>query len=123
MNPHPDTLRVLDPEALSQTRALEEPGQTSLLAELVDAFRDSSHSDLTRLKRALVVGDHETVLNAAHRLRGAAAALGADRVRSIAQTLELCGREHSLVGAEAHLIALESAREQVLLALSHEVGS
>jgi HPt (histidine-containing phosphotransfer) domain-containing protein len=116
-------MSVLDPDTLSQIRALEEPGQTSLLAELMEAFRNSSYGDLTRLKSALKRDDHQTVLDAAHRIRGAAAALGADRVRSIAQTLEQCGRQQSLDGAAEHLAALETACAQALVALAHEVGS
>ena len=95
-------MRVLDPDALNQLRALDEPGQTSLLAEIVDTFKASSASDLERLRAALEVGDHETVLNAAHRIRGAASALGADQVRSIAQTLEQRARQQSLVGARSY---------------------
>jgi HPt (histidine-containing phosphotransfer) domain-containing protein len=122
MNLHPGTPRVLDPDALRDLRALEEPGQASLLAEIVDIFRASSECDLTRLKRAVEAADHATVLNAAHRIRGAAAALGADQVRSIAEALELRGREQSLADANELLVDLETARERALGALTEELA-
>jgi HPt (histidine-containing phosphotransfer) domain-containing protein len=123
VTPDQNALRVLDPDAVNQIRALQEPGQANLLAEVVETFRASSDGDLQRLRRALEIGDHETVLNAAHRIRGAAAALGADRMRSAAEVLELRGRQQSLAGAEELLAALETAREQTLAALTQEVGS
>lgn len=115
-------MRVLDPDALNQIRALDEPGQACLLAEIVDTFRASSECDVSRLRGALEVGDHATVLDAAHRIRGAAAALGADHVRSIAEALELRGRQQMLAGAQELLAELETAREQALVALIQEVG-
>jgi HPt (histidine-containing phosphotransfer) domain-containing protein len=114
-------MNVLNPDALSQLRALEAPGQTGLLAEIVDTFRVSSDGDVARLRQALEIGDHAIVLNAAHRIRGAAAALGADQVRDLAQALELRGREHSLAGAKELLADLETAREQALAELTQAV--
>jgi PAS domain S-box-containing protein len=114
--------RVLDPKVLAQILALEEPGEPSLLVELIDAFRNSSAGYLVKLTGALQTGDHETVLDVAHTLKGAAAALGAERVRAIAWALEMRGRQHSLAGAEGQLAILEIARDQALAALSEEAA-
>jgi HPt (histidine-containing phosphotransfer) domain-containing protein len=113
--------RVLDPDILAQIRMLEVRGQPSLLAEIVDAFRASSENYRARLTGAVQVGDHKTVQDVAHALKGAAMSVGAERVRSIARELELRGRQQSLDGIVERLTALDNACEQVLAALTQEV--
>jgi len=110
--------RVLDPKALSEILALDEPDQPSLLGQMVDAFRASCPGYVARMREAIATGDHETVLNVAHALKGAAASMGAERVRSIAVDLEQRGRQASLAGAGEQLAALEIALEQALAALN-----
>jgi two-component system, sensor histidine kinase and response regulator len=114
--------RVLDPKALAQILELEEPGEASLLVEMVDIFRAACDKHLTRLRVALEIGDHATVRDAAHALRGAAASLGAERVRSIARVMEMSGRNQALIGAWEQLAALEDECDEALAALSQEVA-
>src|ERR1700724_1206089 len=90
----------LDHEVIAQLLALEEPGEPSLLTELIEAFRGSAPGHLARLKAAHAAGDDTAFEDAAHALKGGAATLGATRLRSAAYDLELCGREHNLVHAE-----------------------
>jgi HPt (histidine-containing phosphotransfer) domain-containing protein len=113
---------VLNPEALAEILALEQPGQPSLLVELVGTFRAASEGYLSRLRQALVMGDHESVLDAAHALRGTTVALGAERVTVIALDLEHRGHQHWLAGSDEQLIMLETACYQVLTALSQEMA-
>jgi HPt (histidine-containing phosphotransfer) domain-containing protein len=117
MNPEP----VLNLDALREIQALEEPGETSFLTETVETFRASSASDLDLLTQALEAGQHEAVLLVAHRLKGVAATMGAERMRSVAHSLELGGHQRSLAGAMEQLRELESARAQALAASMHEV--
>jgi CheY-like chemotaxis protein len=112
---------VLDPDVLAQLQALEEPGEASLLSELVEAFRGSAPGHIARLKAALAAGDATAFEDAAHVLKGGAATLGAARVRIAAYDLELRGRDHNLVHAHAPLLALESVCAEALAALSREV--
>jgi HPt (histidine-containing phosphotransfer) domain-containing protein len=109
---------MLDPKALTEILALEQPGEPSFLARMIDAFRDSSAVYVARMKAALEVGDHETIVGVAHALKGAAATLGAEHVRTIALDLELRGPQMSLAGAQEQLAALAIALEQALAALS-----
>jgi two-component system sensor histidine kinase/response regulator len=111
---------VLDAGVLAQLHALEEPGEASLLTELVEAFRGSAPGHIARLKTALAAGDATAFEDAAHVLKGGAATLGAARVRIAAYDLELRGRDHNLVHADVQLVALESAFAEALEALSRE---
>jgi CheY-like chemotaxis protein len=65
-------------------------------------------------------GDATSFGDAAHVLKGGAATLGAARLRSAAYDLELRGRDHNLVGAEAQLLALETLWAEALEALTQE---
>jgi DNA-binding FadR family transcriptional regulator len=94
---------------------------TDVRTETVETFRASSASDLDLLTQALEAGQHEAVLLVAHRLKGVAATMGAERMRSVAHSLELGGHQRSLAGAMEQLRELESARAQALAASMHEV--
>jgi PAS domain S-box-containing protein len=111
---------VLDTDILAQLQALEEPGEASVLTELVEAFRGSAPGHIARLRTALAAGDATAFEDAAHVLKGGAATLGAARVRIAAYDLELRGRDHNLVHAKVPLLALESACKEALEALSRE---
>jgi CheY-like chemotaxis protein len=63
--------RVLDPRALTQILKLGEPGEPSLLEQMIAAFRTSSAGYVASLRAAIEVDDHETVSNVAHALKGA----------------------------------------------------
>jgi two-component system, sensor histidine kinase and response regulator len=111
---------VLDSEVVANLRALEEPGEPSLLTELIEAFRGSVPGHLARLKAALAAGDPTALGDAAHALKGGAATLGAERLRSAAYALELRGRDRNLVDVEVLLSALESTCSEAIEALAQE---
>jgi CheY-like chemotaxis protein len=111
---------VLDASVLAQLHAFEEPGEASLLSELIVAFRGSTPGHVARLKTALAAGDAIAFGDAAHVLKGSAATLGAARLRIAAYDLELRGRDHNLLNAEVQLVALEAAFTEALEALSRE---
>jgi two-component system, sensor histidine kinase and response regulator len=111
---------VLDADILAQLQAFEEPGEASLLTELLVAFRGSAPGHVARLKSALAAGDASAFEDAAHVLKGSAATLGAARLRIAAYDLELRGRDHNLEHADVHLTALEAAFTEALEALSQE---
>jgi two-component system, sensor histidine kinase and response regulator len=112
---------VLNQAALNQIRSVDEPGQSTLLAEMVDSFRGSLATYLALLQVAVRVGDSEAVTDAAHALKGAAGCIGAAHVQAIALKLEMLGRDRSLSGAETHVVALETAAEEALAALAREL--
>jgi HPt (histidine-containing phosphotransfer) domain-containing protein len=111
---------VLDVEVLAELRTLEEPGEASLLTELVEAFRGSAPGHVARLKSALAGGDAAAFGDAAHALKGGAATLGATRLRNVAYDLEQRGRDGNLVDVDAAVSALETAFHAALAALSRE---
>jgi CheY-like chemotaxis protein len=111
---------VLDADVLAELHALEEPGEPSLLTELIEAFRGSAPGHVVHIEAALAAGDATAFGDAAHALKGSAAALGAARLRNAAFELELRGRDNNLVNAAAQVGALDAILTEAIEALSRE---
>jgi len=91
-----------------------EPEQAEgLLRTLLQASRE----DLESLRRAVAAGQADGVASLAHHIKGAAANLEIEELRAPAARLEALGRQASLAGAEAELIALEAALRNLAAAL------
>ncbi len=87
--------------ALEQTAGDEE-----LLDELMILFRDSSASDMEKLKAAVLQQDMDSVIAAAHSLKGASASLGIEGIRLLAMEIEENAREKTLNSAMEKVDAL-----------------
>lgn len=75
--------------------ALEQAADDAeLLAELLEIFKVSFHSDLQRIQQGLDEGSAEKISAAAHSIKGAAASLGIVGIHEIALQVE----EESLAG-------------------------
>jgi len=105
-------LSVIDPDIRAE---LEMVGGAGLLARLIEMFFDDSKRLLASIDQAISSGDSTVVAQAAHRLKGGAAAVGAQRVAAVAMELEQASRESSLADARAmmdmELAALRAASQ------------
>jgi signal transduction histidine kinase/DNA-binding response OmpR family regulator/HPt (histidine-containing phosphotransfer) domain-containing protein len=81
-------------------------GDEQLMATLLEVFVQQAGEDLAEIKTALLAGDSQRVLRAAHRLKGAAGNLALDRVRGSALALETHVRERGLAGTDEVAAAL-----------------
>lgn len=77
-----------DREVVRRLRALQEPGAPDFVAELVATFLAESAKDLAALTAAAASGDLVSAARAAHRIKGAAASVGAVRVSAVAAVVE-----------------------------------
>ena len=94
--------------------ALEQTGgDEELLDELLTLFKDSSAADYAELCRAAEAGDADGVVRAAHSLKGAAASLGIERIRSLALAMETDARGGSVQTAQDKKEELGRLLEQV----------
>lgn len=78
----------VDPMALGELRALDTPGQESLLATLIDQFLRDLDSRLTAIREALSAGDGRNLQITAHTLRGSCGHFGAHRMARLCAYLE-----------------------------------
>ena len=93
-------------------------GDRQLLAELVEMFSEESPKTVAVLRRSLTDQDAPSLERAAHKLRGALGAFGAEAASQTALSLETLGRAGDLSGADAQLKALEGELGQ----LAHELA-
>lgn len=68
-------------------------GRAALAATLLGKFEKQARGDLAVLTEMVGRGDRDLVIRTAHALKGAAAAVSADKVRDAASTLETAGRD------------------------------
>jgi len=78
-----------------------------LLQELIVIFKESSTSDLAKLKHGIEGGDAVMGRASAHSIKGAAASLGFEGIRDVAAEMEADCRGGSLAVANELLPKLE----------------
>jgi HPt (histidine-containing phosphotransfer) domain-containing protein len=92
--------------------ALEQSGDDEeILEELLELFRDSSASDLAKIKKGIDDKNLEEVADAAHSIKGAAASLGIEGISIVAAEIEKNGRAGDL----GPLPALHSTLDALLI--------
>ena len=108
---------VLDADTLQQLIDLDD-GSLGLLQEMDEIFRDDTPSRLEALEAAVKAEDREEMGDVAHAIKGAAATIGAPRVRALALALETAGRKGAAEAEPARLVAgLKEEFQQALRAL------
>jgi HPt (histidine-containing phosphotransfer) domain-containing protein len=68
-------------------------GDEALAANVVTRFLARSPAEIEELAGAMEAGDIDSVVRLAHRLKGAAATLGAEPLRAQAARIEMMGRD------------------------------
>ena len=97
-----------------KTAALAETaGDEALLEELLTLFQQAAAEDLDRIRQAVAVGDSATVMAAAHSLKGAAASLGLESIRRLAEAVELAGPSGAIAAARQTLPLLADLLDQL----------
>ena len=103
-----------DAAAFDLDAALERlGGDEEILSEMVRVYLDDAPVLLARMQEAIAKGDAHTLERSAHSLKGAAAAIGAERVRALASELEGIGREKQLETAFETYEQLTQASERL----------
>ena len=104
---------VFDPERM-RGRLGDDP---DLPRELARVFQSSAPNLLGRIREAVKGGDAEGLFRAAHALKGAVSAFGADEAFQAAERLEAMGQARDLAGADEGCQHLEGALERFQAAL------
>lgn len=112
---------VLDPERLEILRTLGPAGGQGLLPDAAKVFRDGVQPSLTILRRAISDRDSDALERAAHKLKGAAANMGAAKAAAFCDQLER-GAQNDEPDAAEVLARLEAELERVDRALAAAVA-
>ena len=112
----------VDRAVLANLRAeLQMEGEPDVIEELVGLFLAGSPATLRALGVAIAAGNAPGVREAAHRLKGSAASLGAGPLAALSGALEKDARAGSVAGAPQLLPALEAEYARVAAALEAEI--
>jgi len=103
---------ALRPAPWSKSEVLERLGEDEdLLREMCGIFLSESASLLEKLRHAVVEGEAEVVMRAAHSLKGEVSYLAAPAATEAARRLEGMGHEHDISQAPEALALLEREME------------
>ena len=95
------------------TALVETAGDEALLEELLSLFRAAAAGDLEQMRQAVTAGDVAATMAAAHSLKGAAASLGIESIRSLAETVEQAGAASVPAAARKALPVLADLLDQL----------
>lgn len=84
---------LLDDQRIEQLQRIGGPG---LLSRMVDAFRESARTDITRINRGCADSEPAEVERAAHSLGSAALNLGANELGRLARAVERAAQKEAL---------------------------
>jgi CheY-like chemotaxis protein len=98
-------------------------GDEDLLRDLCHIFLDESPKLLKTIQDAVAAGDAESVMRAAHSLKGEASYLGAAATTTAARQLEEMGHNHDLSRAGPLLTSLERAIKNLQAELRQLAGA
>jgi len=113
---------AVDGRVLANLRAeLQMEGEPDVVEELIGLFLAGSPATIRALRAAVAAGNAPGVRQAAHRLKGSAASLGAGPLAALSGTLEAEARAGSVANAPHLLPKLEAEYARVAAALTLEL--
>jgi signal transduction histidine kinase/DNA-binding NarL/FixJ family response regulator len=98
-------------------------GSAAIELEICTEFRHTNDLDLRNLSEAAASGDLASIARCAHRIKGAARALGATDVATAAASIDAAAQRRSLPDAMVALNQLGAAVRRLYRLLEHEVFS
>jgi CheY-like chemotaxis protein len=107
-----------NPAVFDRADAMERvDGDTDLLQDVLRLFQGEAPVIMDQIRQAVTVKDASALEQAAHKLKGNAAAIGAHDVAAAARELEAMGRQQGMSGANMALVALQQALDTLDSAL------
>jgi two-component system, sensor histidine kinase and response regulator len=104
---------LIDKVRISELRSMDDDG--TFVKEIVDLFASDSESSIAELRSALNASDLDRTRKIAHRLKGSALSLGANRFAALASDIE---QDNDADSINESMIRLESLRNETLAELS-----
>jgi HPt (histidine-containing phosphotransfer) domain-containing protein len=100
-------LPVLDLSVMAAIRALGDPGEPDVYAEVAHLFLVDVPIHLSALRAGIAAAENESVQQIAHRLRGSALEMGALRMARACAAIEQAARGGSIEHAAAQADGLD----------------
>jgi HPt (histidine-containing phosphotransfer) domain-containing protein len=107
----------LDPEAISNLRALGDEGDDSFLKEIIGIYLEDTPLRIADLRAAAARGDTALYTRSAHTIKGSSSNVGAMAVRALAERLEHRSETEAHAALDPVLAELEAAFGRAAVAL------
>jgi HPt (histidine-containing phosphotransfer) domain-containing protein len=104
---------LVDSNRLSELAMMDDEG--GFVRELVDLFIADSSSSMSELEHALAASDLTNVRKIAHRLKGSALSIGANRFAALASDIESDDQTDSIEASADSMITLRDETISALL--------
>lgn len=115
-SPAPAAAEPIDWRRIESLKAFDADG--GMVAAAIAAFLDDAPARVRAIRQAHAADDAVGLVTAAHALGGAAANIGAVRLRELCQTIENSARDGRLEGARQSVAALEQSLAEARAALA-----
>ena len=120
VSPPEERADAVDPAVLTDLRQLDDTGE--LVTTLITHFLDETPRLQEQMQAALLRNDATAFADAAHKLKGSSANVGARRMQQLCGDLQTLGRANELVRVGAPLARLATEFTLVRVALLQEKG-
>jgi HPt (histidine-containing phosphotransfer) domain-containing protein len=112
--------QTLDTSVLAELRALGEGSEQNFVVELIDLFLHDAPARRAGIARAVEEHDARALVQVSHQFRGSSGNLGAYRLATLCERLEMAGKENRLEDSAALFSALEEELARVTVLLEGE---
>jgi HPt (histidine-containing phosphotransfer) domain-containing protein len=112
----------VNPRALDAIRDLVGADGALLVRKVIGVYLARAPEDLAQLRRAVVAADADAVRKGAHLLKSSSANVGAEKLATLCQELEIIGRNGDIEKATGVLTELEREFAEVASALENTAG-
>ncbi len=107
---------LVDKSRLDQLRSIDEDG--SFVKELIELFVTETEATMKVLSASIAACDLDQIKYTAHRLRGSALSLGADRLAALTSDIEY---DNELTSIQNSMERLKSLHAETIAELSTEI--
>ena len=115
-----NAIPCVNQQLLAELRALSKARGTDLVSELSRTFFSVLPERIDAIRAAAVAGDGRAFAAGAHKIKGAAACIGASRLAALCGRIESLGDSGSLEGAAVLIDRLEREAQDVREAFTQE---
>ncbi len=114
---------VIDPAVITELRTLDPQGGMDLVIELFQAFLSVAEPGLTDIEHAIANADSKTLTQVTHKLKSAAANIGAKSLSELYRQLEQLGNKGPSQDAEQLLSSLRQVHASTVRSIQEIIES
>ncbi len=114
---------VIDPAVITELRTLDPQGGMGLVVELLQAFLSVAQPGLTDIENAIANADNKTLTQVTHKLKSAAANIGARSLSKMYRQLEQLGTTGQHQDAEQLLLSLHQTHASTVRRVNEIIES